>query len=146
MASYYTSSKATPTNWEASLKNIIERTNNNLNAMSSSSSSRSTLPTPSRYSSAAAPPPRHSVGSPVVSAPSRKYANNNQNPPPPAPPSSKGNDQNQHATVSASSADQIEANVMNQVRQLISDKFVIVERSVDSLRQQIVGLSSEVSR
>jgi hypothetical protein len=75
----------------------------------------------------------------------------NQNLPPAAPSSGKfaggkDNDQKQQGAPSAQSADQIEANVMTQVRQLISDKFVIVERSVDSLRQQIVGLSSEVSR
>ena len=150
MSASFSSSKSTPADWEKSLANIIQRTNSNLNQMNTRYSGGSgPIPTPGSRYSGSMPPPRHGGGSPVVMAPSRAYVN--QNLPPAAPSSSnfagaKDNDQKQQAVPSAQSADQIEANVMKQVRQLVSDKFVIVERSVDSLRQQIVGLSSEVSR
>jgi len=148
MTSYRLPPASGPADWEKSLANIIQRTNSNLSNMNrySSASGPGSNPTPSRYS--VAPPACSGVRSPVVSNPSRSYSN--QNLPPttsnPQTNGAKGNDQPSNSQSSSNSAEKIEANVMKHVRQLISDKFVIVERSVDSLRQQIVGLSSEVSR
>ena len=124
-------------NWEASLANIISRTNANLSTMnakfgdndfSSSNPASSQGPltgrTPSRFQA----PPRQFSRTP------QSYADQNSAPAG-RPPAGQ-----------APGAEDLEARIVQTVRTLISDKFVVVERSLDSLRQQISSLSADSSR
>ena len=124
-------------NWEASLANIISRTNANLTTMNSkygadnptTSSSSGAGPltgrTPSRFKN----PPRQFSRTP------QGFADQNS-----APAGGPRTNQAQQGY------EDLEARIVQTVRTLISDKFVVVERQIDGLRQQLGSLSAEGSR
>ena len=148
-------------NWEQSLAKIISRTNGNLQTMNSKYSGESTVDRSlgggggggheggttgahDRWGQV-----RRSVG--VGGGGFGDGHGQNQNLPPSSSDSkgfssSKGSSSTSPRTSSASDSSSLEAGILRQVQRMLDDKFVIVDRSVDSLRQQLASVASDVSR
>ena len=161
-------------NWEQSLAKIISRTNGNLQTMNSKYSGESlstvdrslgggggggheggTTGAHDRWGQV-----RRSVGPRVGGGGfgdghGQNHGQNhghgqNQNLPPSSSDSkgfssSKGSSSTSSASMGVDSSS-LEAGILRQVQRMLDDKFVIVDRSVDSLRQQLASVASDVSR
>ncbi|GMH81120.1 hypothetical protein TL16_g08831 [Triparma laevis f. inornata] len=126
----FSMSSGNPAQWEASLASIISRTNANLSSMNNKYGSAANTGPNSNPSQSFAP--LHSPSR--FQAPARQFV---------ATPRAFESDQNVKPTEDGGD---LEAKIMGNVRRLVQDKFVIVERSVDSLRQQITSLAADTTR